>query len=51
MVTAFQVILLIVIVLGFMAMIGEKDNENLVLSTAGLCIAAIGAFLVSAMWL
>jgi len=50
MITAFNIILLLIIVISFMGAIADNYNDR-VMSMASICIASMVAFIVSVMWL
>lgn len=51
MVTAFQIILLIVLSISFLGVIGEKKDENLRNNLALIVAISIVIFVVSVVWL
>ncbi len=51
MVIAFQIVLLIVIVLGFMGVVGEKQDTKLRKSLTAVSIAGMASFIISVLWL
>lgn len=51
MIIAFQIILLIIILISFVCVAGERDDEALRSNMTAVCIASITAFIVSVMWL
>jgi len=51
MVIAFQVVLLIVILVSLLGVIGERKDFSLRIQLTIICIMTILAFLVSVMWL
>lgn len=51
MLIAFQIILLIIIVIGFIVALGEKEDKHLRDRMVALCITSILAFLIGVVWL
>jgi len=49
-VTAFQVILLIVILIGFLGAVGEEKDKDLSNNLAFLCVSGMIAFIISVLW-
>lgn len=47
---AFQIILLIVILIGFLGVVGEEKNKDLSNNMALICVTGIAAFIVSILW-
>ncbi|MED1603639.1 hypothetical protein [Alkalihalophilus marmarensis] len=47
MVITFQVIMILVLLISFIGVVGEKDNENLRASLTGVCIASVVALVVT----
>jgi hypothetical protein len=50
MITAFQIILLIIMVIGFMGVVAEKNKENRA-QVLAVTFASMAAFMVSVVWL
>ncbi|WP_193063438.1 hypothetical protein [Oceanobacillus oncorhynchi] len=48
---AFQIILLIVILFTCLGTLGARNNENLRTNSTAICISAIAALLISALYL
>lgn len=51
MITAFKVVLLVVIIVGLIGAIGEKDDQRLQANMTALCIAAIFGFILATLLL
>ena len=51
MVIAFQIILLIVILISFMVVVGEKEDEGLRKNLSAIIISGMAAFIVSVLYL
>lgn len=51
MIIAFQIILLIVLLISFMGVAGEKEDMNLRKNLTAICIASMAAFIVSVLYL
>lgn len=51
MVTAFQIVLLVIIVISFSGVLADTEDIKVKSNLASICIAGITAFIVSVMWL
>lgn len=44
---AFQIVLLVVILLGALVAVGERENRQVMMNTLALCISAMIGFIVA----
>lgn len=51
MLIAFKGLLITFMLIGFLAAVGEQENEKLRMSMTSICISSIFAFLASVVWL
>lgn len=50
MIVAFQVVLLIVILIGFLGVIGEERNKDLASNLGFVCVSGMISFIISVLW-